>query len=861
MIKRFSVLLIVAVLLTVSCSKEKNTALTRAFHNTTSHYNGYFNAREIIKEQERIVKAGYKEDYSQILPIFIYPDEATSQSMYPEMDKVIEKCSEVIERHSIYKKKKENVKWIDDAYFLIGKARFYKQESSLAEQTFLWVFQSYKKDPQRYRGLNWLIKSFIETEQWDRAEEFIDLAEEQLRKYPEELKGHFYAIYADYHFKKDRDYDKTIENLELAAALTKKKEDRRRYIFVLAQLYQKKNNLQLATERYSKVLKLNPDYTMRFNARISRAIAFDATGGDSESIKKELNKMLKDIKNEEFRDQIYYALAELELKEDNEPLAIEYLKKSAKFSVSNKRQKGLSYLKLADIYFEQPHYINAQAYYDSTIQNLPKEHPEYFPTEDKNNSLQNLVANLKTIQLQDSLLMLSNLSEKEREKKVKEIIKEIQEEEERREQAELAKIQERQNAAGLSANNFGSINGRGKTYFYNPNTIALGAADFNQVWGTRKNEDNWRRSKKLSGSLIAQNQQSQNPTQDAAQKEEEESEKYDPEFYLKNIPKDINEQLEAHGKIAEALFNVGTIFKESFIDYQSAIESFERVTKEYDTSKFNLPSHYQLYRIYKINQEEEKAQIEKDWVLDNYPFSEYAYLIKNPNYNKESKETKEKVEEFYIATYKLYQYNLYSDVITSCEKADETFQNNHLKAKFDFLKAKSIGNIKSKEEFKLALEAVVKDHPEDPVKKSAEEILRFLNKKGGAADNKPKVQYKYNEEDKHIFIVSAQVTKTSNFQQLKNNLADFNRDFFREKKLKVTQSALNKNSLYLVRTFNDQESAIRYIKAFRNNSALMLQLKSIQAKNYLISNTNFRTLFQSKDESLYLNFFNEEYPL
>ena len=128
--------------------------------------------------------------------------------------------------------------------------------------------------------------------------------------------------------------------------------------------------MQLATERYSKVLKLHPDYTMRFNARINRAIAFDSERGDSEGIKKELKKMLKDIKNEDFRDQIYYALAELELKEDNEPLAIEYLIKSAKYSVINEKQKGLSYLKLANIYFEQPNYINAQAYYDSTIQNL-----------------------------------------------------------------------------------------------------------------------------------------------------------------------------------------------------------------------------------------------------------------------------------------------------------------------------------------------------------------------------------------------------------------------------------------------------------------------------------------------------------
>ena len=323
----FRLFLVLAVLLS-SCSTDKNSALNRGFHNMTSRFNGYFNANEIIKMQETTLEDGFKDDYSQLLPLFIYPDEAKSQAIYSEMDKVIEKCSEVIERHSIYERRQEYVKWIDDSYFLIGKARLYKQEFGLAEQTFLYVYQGYKKDPARFRGLNWLVKTFIETEQWDRAEEFLDLAEDNIRKYPEEYVGHYHAILADFHLKRDQDYDKAIESLEQAVILTKEKDNKRRYSYVLAQLYQKKKNFLLATETYAKVLKLSPDYIMRFNARISRAIAFDVNGSDSRAIKKELNKMLKDIKNEEFKDQIYFALAELALKESNEPLAVEFLQKS-----------------------------------------------------------------------------------------------------------------------------------------------------------------------------------------------------------------------------------------------------------------------------------------------------------------------------------------------------------------------------------------------------------------------------------------------------------------------------------------------------------------------------------------------------
>lgn len=858
--RSFGIFLLV-VLLTTACSRKKNTSLSRAYHNTTSRYNGYFNARELMKEKDKELISSLNDDYSQLLPIFVYPTESQSQTMYPDMDKVIEKCSEVIERHSIYKRGKEYIKWIDDSYFLIGKARLYKQEYGLAESTFLYVYQNYKKDPARYKGLNWLIKTFIETEQWDRAEDFIDIAEDNIKKYPEEHRGLFYAIYADYNLKLDKDYERAIENLEKAVELTKEKEPKRRYTYILAQLYQKNNNLLLATEKYSQVLKMNPSYKMRFNARISRAIAYDVNGADSKAIKKELTKMLKDVKNDEFKDQIYFALAEIAIKEQNEPLAIDYLKKSVKYSVSNKKQKALSYLRLADIYFNQPNYIAAQEHYDSTLQFLPDDHPEYFPTEDKNNSLQELVKNLKVIKLQDSLLVLSNLSSPDREKKVKKIIKELKEEEERKEQAALQKLREAQNQANSGLINVAGGRGKGQWYFYNPNTLSIGVGAFKNKWGDILLEDNWRRKNKGSSTLV--NNQSENTEQISEQDSTLEKEKYDPEFYLKNIPKDYNDQLIAHGKIAEALFNVGTIFKESFTDYTSAINSFERVTKEYDTSKYNLPSHYQLYRIYKINDYEEKAEIEKKWVLDNHPFSEYAYLIKNPNYSKQSKETKEKVEEFYVATYKLYQYGLYEDVISSCKKADNTFSVNHLKAKFDLLRAQAIGYSKSKLVFKDALEGVVKNHPNTPEQKKASEILVFLKQAPSSQEptSETKVIYTYNPKSKHIFVLSAEVTKSSNFSILKNKLSDFNKQYFRESNLSVTQSALQNKSIYLIRTFENEALATRYVKALKNNSQLNSLIQQFDPKQYIISNENFRTLFQSKDEASYLEFFNKEYPI
>lgn len=865
-------LFLFCVLLISSCSREKDTFLSRSYHKTTARFNGYFNAKEIIKENEFKLSSNQEEDYSQLLPVFIYPDEKASQNMFPDMDKVIEKCSQVIDRHSMYIRRKEKNKWIDDSYFLIGKARFYKQEFGLAEETFLYVYQAFKGEPHRYNGLNWLIRTYIETKNWEKAEDFFDIAEKEKNRFPDEYKGEHNAIYADYFLKKNQDKAAAIEKLETAILFTKDRDESRRLTYILAQLQLEKKNYSVASELFSKVLKLRPDYTMRFNARINRAIAYDVSSDNSEDIKKELFKMLKDSKNEEFKDQIYYALADIAIKEDDEPLGIRYLKRSAKTSVNNVKQKALSYLRLADIYFEQPHYVNAQSYFDSTLLYLPEDHPEYYEAESKNNSLQELVRNLKIIDFQDSILSLSNLSEQDQRKKVKEIIKNLKEEEEKARQAEMRKLQLAQQASQTNSDAFGGGNRKGEWYFYNQTTMDFGKNEFRRLWGERDLRDHWRRSK-MGSNLPKSQPLSTSETDAKAEKNLADStaitdeNKYDEEAYLAGIPSDINQQLTAHGKVSEALFNVGTIFKESFLDYKSAVKAFNRIITDYDTSVYNLPSHYQLYRIYLLNDDKPNAEKMKEWIMEYHPFSEYAYLIKNPNYNKQSKATKEKVDEYYEATYKLYRYGLYEDVISSCEKADESFSENHLKAKFDLLKARSIGHLGSPDDVRIAMERLVADHPGEAEIESAQAILDYIKqmnkpKKVEKEEKKKKGKVKYNlgPAAKHMVIVSGS-NKSPEFKSLKNRLSNFNKSYFREDKLEIASSILKNKDLYMIKSFENQSKSERYFKALRNNTELMQIIKRARAQEYLISIPNFQLLFGDKDEATYLEFFKQNYTL
>ncbi|MGB0955491.1 MAG: hypothetical protein ACPGZP_05760, partial [Panacagrimonas sp.] len=58
----------------------------------------------------------------------------------------------------------------------------------------------------------------------------------------------------------------------------------------------------------------------------------------------------------EYRDQIYYALAEIELEERKRDLGIDYLEKSLRANVDNQRQKMKSFMRLADLFFEDKDY-------------------------------------------------------------------------------------------------------------------------------------------------------------------------------------------------------------------------------------------------------------------------------------------------------------------------------------------------------------------------------------------------------------------------------------------------------------------------------------------------------------------------
>ena len=234
----------------------------------------------------------------------------------------------------------------------------------------------------------------------------------EIEPFPETLSSELAVVKADLKIREEK-YEEAIEHLQTAIDLTKKKKQKTRLLFILAQLYQAVDDKANASTTYGLVIKSHPEYEMEFYARINRALNVNVRSKDLKSIKSELEKMLKDEKNKQYYDQIYFALAEIELKERNQEQGIEYLVLSTEASIENPRQKGLSFMKLGDIHFRKKAYTAAQAYYDSTTTYLPQTHEQFETIKNRSEYLTELVGYLNTIAFEDSVQQLAKLDPKE----------------------------------------------------------------------------------------------------------------------------------------------------------------------------------------------------------------------------------------------------------------------------------------------------------------------------------------------------------------------------------------------------------------------------------------------------------------
>lgn len=862
-------MVVLALLILAACSTKKNTFSRRFFHNLTAHYNVYWNGKEAMLEAEKELFSKVDDNFNEILPVFNFGTKAEATTIGPLLDRAIEKGSKTILKHSMEFGGKEYVNWIDDAYMLIGKAYFYKQDYYSARRSFNFIMREYEYNDIKYDAMLWLALTYDQMEEFEKSEALLNLIEKEYQDglVPRMAANRFPLVYANHHIL-NREPFNAIDYLYDGIDVTGKKQLKTRMKFILAQIYQAEEEYLEASDLYAQVIKRNPPYKMAFNAKINLARSYVEGTGNLEEIEKILARMLKDEKNEEFQDQIYHALAEVAFETDRDTLGIYYLRMSVRTSAGNNYQKATSALQLADLYFEMPEYENAQAYYDTAVQFLPEEYPSYDEIKVKAEKLSDLVINLQTIQREDSLQRLAFMGEEERNVIIDRIIDDVIEAERRK--------AEREELAALAAE-MGSVSGGpsfgggdGNWYFYNAQTKSSGYSEFVQKWGRRKLEDIWRLRDKQASSyeeeLITE------VSIDSLASDSTLLMIKDPhsrQYYLQDIPFTAEQQAESDTKIISAYYNLGLVYREGLNDLPLSIETYEVLLNRYPDNEYQLQTYYQLYRMFMELEDEEKTNYYKMLIINRYPDSDYAKIIEDPNYYQELQERQNKLANLYEDTYDAYLDGRYFTVIDNCNLAlAQTSDSAALIPKFEYLKAVSIGKVDVVDSLVVALKHIVATYPGSDVEPMAQDILDYITKErpefadeetGAEADSVIVFPFTYEPEITHLYVMIVK-KEAMKLNPTKVKVSDFNQKYYRIKELIINSLLFDRNNyLISVGNFNNAQEAMDYFNTIKDNNYVFSDISMANVQQFVISTDNYPTFFKDKDKDLYGLFFEKEY--
>jgi len=719
----------------------------------------------------------------------------------------------------------------------------------------------------------WLAKTYIEREDFNLAERYLgNLGSEGVSK---EVSSQLDAVKAHLYLSQRR-YDSAIPFLDAAIENDGVKENKARYSFIRGQLAERNNNCALANDYYSKSIKYSNRYEMEFSARLAMLkCSYSAGSKTMAATTRELERMIKDEKNSEYIDQVYFTLAELNLENGDKVAAIENYRKSLNTSSSNTAQRTETYLKLAELYFEDEVYVEAKLYYDSTLQIIDKTDDRYQSVKGFSENLTEIAENIQIIVLQDSLISLTDLSPEER----KELATKLKKE--KKEMEAKAKVASVNNARGPNKNGGrdlrqGSNLNRGGTPvvntgglggqfpLYNEKNRKKGTKDFVKTWGERVLEDNWRRADRqrvddLSREVIVEAPIEERLNDDEINK------------ILSDIPSDENQIKAANKKIETAYFELGRLYRDRLQRNDKSIESLEdELLVRYPETEHKLDSWYYLYLAH--NKEGNKVQAKKyfDLITQNFPNTTYARVLTDPNYLEAAKKEGDKLGQYYKATYASFQDKQYEKVIKDADEAGQKFgPGNIMMAKFALLKAMSIGNTKGKEDYVKQLKDVIGKFPNSPEETRAKEILRLLGDKSiavqpktDAAGSRGKAgKFKAEPDALHYIAVVISNKNGKKVSDTKNALADFNKKNFKNSSLRLSNIYLNNNvdkPIMVIRKFKNQTEAMVYLKAAVKAGDDFLTTK-MDYKVYPLTQGNYREVLRNKTFDGYEEFFQDNY--
>jgi tetratricopeptide (TPR) repeat protein len=723
---------VLALLLSVlgGCSQYSSSPGSVAFHNLTAKYNAYYIARFETELAERAMRKAYQDNYNQILPVLIPLDSTLGITVRPQLENAIKKASIVAERH-------QNSKWLDDSYTLIGKDRLYLGQYDDGVEALRYVFTNGRDEDDKNTALVWLMRAYTQKKDYTNA---LDVAE-YLRQQPltKETTRDFYLAKAAVH-QRQGEFLTAAAILEQAFPLLKRGPEKARLHYVAGQLYDRIGQYALAADHYRDVGKNRPTYDLSFYASMNSLQNRVLLDPRVDLTDVGFDKMLRDRKNNDLRDRIYYTMGLLAERRGRYPEAIGYLQKSVQVARANPEQIPYTYLELARINYDRlENYETAQSYYDSALVTLPQGAEQYKIISDRKKALDEFVTQLTIVRTEDSLQTLAQMNPAALERKLDVII----EAEEEAKQQLLLKAQEALAASNrpLANNSTPFLSGNERRWeLYDPLMVNQGRVEFRRMWGNRTLEDNWRRANKENASFTAGVQGpdlkagvAPPPNELGLQPETTLTKGSEAwvarrEELLKNVPTNELALASSAKRKEDALYRLGKIYRFDLKESEKAVTTFTRLLNEFPKTAYREEIYYLIYL--SLDESNKNRLLWKEKLLAEFPSSSYARLLNqapiagnNPGTSTTGSSTKT-----YDGIYNLYTTGNYSEALAQVENALAVYRENALVDKFALLRIFLVGKVRGRDAYLQAINEFIRLYPDSALLPRVQEMLEVTGR-------------------------------------------------------------------------------------------------------------------------------------
>jgi tetratricopeptide (TPR) repeat protein len=812
------------------CSTKKDAFVNRNWHALNTKYNVLYNGNVAFEQGRSQINNSYRDNYWEILPVerlqVSGEVKLDTQDNNPNFLRAEEKATKAVQKHSMDVSGVERNPQTDEAFLLLGKARYFDERYIPALEAFNYILRKYEES-------NKLVEARIWREKTNLRLGYEELALQNLKKLfkYDDLSDQEYAdarAIMSQAYINLKALDTAVLNLKTAAAYTRKNEEKGRYYYIIGQLFDRLGHPDSADLAFSKVIDLNRKIPRVYlvNAHLRKISNGQQSGQSSEDLLEYLAKLEENRENRPYLDKIYRQLGEFHRHEGSDSLALAYYNKSLRASDNDPFLNALNYNDLAEYYFDENQYRNAGSYYDSVLLNTPENSRTYRRVRKKRDNLEDVIQYEEVVQYTDSVISLYEMSAVEREIYFQTYIDSLR----RIEEAEQQK-KERQARIGLEtfSQSQGGKEDQGRFYFYNITSLGYGKTEFRTKWGDRKLEDNWRWSNRsriapdVSGGVITETVSLTDEVAD--------DEKYSMEYYLSQIPDDPVLIDSLRGERNFANYQLGLIYKEKFKEPMLAAARLEQVLTSQPEERLVLPSKYNLYKIYQEVGSPLQESMKRD-ILENHPESRYAAILTNPDIRLSTLENSPEVR--YAELFKAYTEQEYLKVITGTEESINQFAGDPIVAKLELLKANAIGRLQGFEEFSEALNYVALNYPNTQEGMQAREIIdeqlpklqgrEFSDATGARGTGNWKVVFPFKR------------FQHNQAMDLKKKLEEALKDL--RYKNKVSRDIYNLESEFVVvHGFPSRDYALGFVELLRKNRNYR-----IDRENFVILSSNYKVV-------------------